>query len=281
MKTLIAFFLIITPCLFSNLSFSQTFNLVQTFEASSSGSDGCWVSYSRSAMPTPSSNFFIETNLTKVHSGSQSGGMYVCCGVGSKGSTRYISPVLAEGLHSVSVYVRQSSSSNFNERFDVGTVTSDTGANFVTGYTKTTWPFPIAWQLCTLEITTDAVNNRIALQLSPNAVKTYFLDSLVIGNAGNSNSSCTYAQVTSTLPVEFLSSDISVFPTPFSDQISFEAQGKQASVLKIYDLTSRLLIQKKGSNFSNINTANLNRGLYLYEMWDENSLIYKGKIMKQ
>jgi hypothetical protein len=255
--------------------FGQSYNLVQSFEAGGTGSDGCWTGFSASATPS-TNNFFTVTN--QFQSGSRAGGMYACCGgAGSNAPTYYISPELPEGEHFVSAYLKQSS--QFNENFEIGTVSSLSGGNWTAVFTKSTWPSPVAWERSTATLTTTATNNRIAFRVPSASTKTYFLDSLVIGNAGNSNSSCTYTLVTSNEKFVEGNQIPAPFPNPFSNDLRIENPTGEKMEFTLFDLNGKKVLNQSFTGPISFNTGGLEKGIYLYKVTG-NSGSTKGKLVR-
>lgn len=258
------------------VSFGQTWGVFQGFENGGTGSDACWTGYNNTASPT-TNDFFTVTS--PVQSGTYAGGMYSCCGGPSTNDpTFYISPVLPAGAHSVRVYLRQSSS--FNEDFEIGTVSSLTGANFTVGYTKSTWPSPVAWQQTVTAITTDAVNNRIAFRVPPASLKTYYLDSIFIDNSGNATSGCNYVTTTSVDQVQDESSPVSIYPNPFDEELIVTINEGQPLTICLFDMASRELIRQSFSKSLILKTDQLGSGMYFYTVSDRHGIVAKGKVVK-
>lgn len=76
---------------------------------------------------------------------------------------------------------------------------------------------------------------------------------------------------------EFSSNEIVVYPIPFTDEISIE--GFEGNI-KIVDLNGKILIEKQLSKHENINTRNLNLGVYVIQLKRNGKVISK-KIIKK
>jgi hypothetical protein len=70
------------------------------------------------------------------------------------------------------------------------------------------------------------------------------------------------------------------FPTPFSDKLNFAFDNNELSEIILYDIASRKLLQQKFTNSVSINTEQLAKGIYLYEVRCGSSLCKKGKVVK-
>jgi hypothetical protein len=280
MKKLFAKRLQLMVILFVLISNSKTFgqlytSVVQDFESGGNGTDGCWTGFNSTGFPT-TNNFFTVT--TPVRSGTKAGGFYACCGgAATNNPTYYISPVLPEGAHPVFVYVRQSSA--LTENFEIGTTSSALAANFTIEFTKSVWPSPVAWELISTNITTTQTSNRIAFRVPKASIKTYYIDSVVIGLAGqNTNPSCTYTITNSVMPTNEQNS-LSVFPNPFEDVLYFENKNQEKSEFSLFDLSGKLILKKTVCESAKLETGPLTKGVYLYQL-KRNQSILTGKLFR-
>lgn len=73
---------------------------------------------------------------------------------------------------------------------------------------------------------------------------------------------------------------IQIFPNPFSNEIKVNGKITEPCEIIIYDLTSRKLLQNKFTGTSIINTSNLAKGSYIFEVRNKNTVLKKGKIIK-
>ena len=75
-----------------------------------------------------------------------------------------------------------------------------------------------------------------------------------------------------------LNSNIKIYPNPLSDILNIKAWGFSEIIL--YDVAARKLLQQKFTNSTTVNTEQLAKGLYLYEVRNKNGLCKKGKVVK-
>jgi type IX secretion system substrate protein len=73
---------------------------------------------------------------------------------------------------------------------------------------------------------------------------------------------------------------ISIFPNPFSDKLNILNNNTKLSEIILYDITSRKLLEQKYTKSALINTTQLTKGIYLYEVRNKNGVIKKGKVVK-
>jgi Fe-S cluster biosynthesis and repair protein YggX len=70
------------------------------------------------------------------------------------------------------------------------------------------------------------------------------------------------------------------FPNPFNDKLSFAINDNELSEIIIYDIASRKLLQQKFTNFVSLNTEQLAKGIYIYEVRNRSGSCKKGKVVK-
>ncbi|MEO5570223.1 MAG: T9SS type A sorting domain-containing protein [Bacteroidia bacterium] len=76
-------------------------------------------------------------------------------------------------------------------------------------------------------------------------------------------------------------SAIIIYPNPITDKLSIRINNKELSEIILYDITSRKLLQQKFTNSVTLNTEQLAKGIYLYEVRNKNGVIKKGKVVKE
>ena len=74
---------------------------------------------------------------------------------------------------------------------------------------------------------------------------------------------------------------LNIYPNPIADKINIQIYNNEPSEIIIYDLSSRKLLEQTFTNTTTINTEQLAKGMYLYEVRSENGIIKKGKVIKQ
>lgn len=74
--------------------------------------------------------------------------------------------------------------------------------------------------------------------------------------------------------------EINLYPNPFSNSLNISNSSGELSVVILYDITSRKLLQKSFLNSTSLNTQQLAKGIYLYEIRNKNGVIKKGKVVK-
>lgn len=71
-----------------------------------------------------------------------------------------------------------------------------------------------------------------------------------------------------------------LFPNPFSDKLNITINNQEPVEVLLYDITSRKLLQQKFTSTVTLNTEQLAKGLYLYEVRDKDGVRKKGKVVK-
>jgi hypothetical protein len=74
--------------------------------------------------------------------------------------------------------------------------------------------------------------------------------------------------------------ELVLFPNPFTDKINITAKRNEPIEVNLYDVTSRKIFHQSFTNSITINTEQLAKGIYIYELRNKNGVIKKGKIVK-
>jgi hypothetical protein len=74
---------------------------------------------------------------------------------------------------------------------------------------------------------------------------------------------------------------LKVFPNPFINSLNVTSTSGIPLQFTLYDIVSRRVHQETFTGSASINTEQLPKGIYLYEIKDGNSTIRKGKIIKE
>ena len=74
--------------------------------------------------------------------------------------------------------------------------------------------------------------------------------------------------------------NLTVYPNPFSNVLSIALDNNDVSEFILYDIASRKVLQRKFINAVSLNTGQLAKGIYLYEVRNKNGVIKKGKVVK-
>jgi hypothetical protein len=72
-----------------------------------------------------------------------------------------------------------------------------------------------------------------------------------------------------------------IFPTLFSNQLNISLNSNELSEIILYDVSSRRYLRNEFINSASINTEQLAKGIYIYEVRNEKGVIKKGKIVKE
>jgi hypothetical protein len=76
-------------------------------------------------------------------------------------------------------------------------------------------------------------------------------------------------------------SSLNVFPNPCTDKLNIFIKGNDQNEIMLYDILSRKIMQKKFTNSATLNTEQLSRGIYIYEVRNKNGVIQKGEVVKE
>lgn len=83
--------------------------------------------------------------------------------------------------------------------------------------------------------------------------------------------------IESTGPISF----VKIFPIPFADQISLQVQNNDLTTVIIYDLYGKAVLKSEFINTTIIDTQDLTKGFYIYELKNKSGIIGSNKIFKQ
>ncbi|MEO5572248.1 MAG: T9SS type A sorting domain-containing protein, partial [Bacteroidia bacterium] len=72
-----------------------------------------------------------------------------------------------------------------------------------------------------------------------------------------------------------------LFPNPFSDKLNITVKGNQPAEIIFYDITSRKIFNQTFTNSITINTGQIAKGIYIYEVRDKKGVVRKGKVVKE
>ncbi len=74
---------------------------------------------------------------------------------------------------------------------------------------------------------------------------------------------------------------IEVFPNPFSNEITVSNSKNELCEIILFDISSREIVQRKFTYSTTVNTSQLAKGIYIFEVRNNNTLLRKGKIIKE
>lgn len=74
---------------------------------------------------------------------------------------------------------------------------------------------------------------------------------------------------------------VQIFPNPFHSNLTITSANNLPLEIYIYDLLSKNLFRQKFINTISLNTNELAKGIYFYEIKNKNELIRKGKVVRQ
>jgi hypothetical protein len=76
------------------------------------------------------------------------------------------------------------------------------------------------------------------------------------------------------------SEEAQVFPNPFADELTIALENDQECEVVLYDILSNVIAKQCGTGSVVLNTKNLPKGIYLYQVTRKNGTIVRGKIVK-
>jgi hypothetical protein len=75
--------------------------------------------------------------------------------------------------------------------------------------------------------------------------------------------------------------DVSLFPNPFSTQLTFSVAGNEQTTVSLYDCLGQQILQQTFTNSTTVNTEQLAVGIYFYELSRNKGTLKTGKLVKQ
>lgn len=100
--------------------------------------------------------------------------------------------------------------------------------------------------------------------------------SAIIGSFFNN-----FCSVTTGVGNTSIENSISIFPNPFSNQLTFNLTDNEQTTVSLYDCVGRQVLQHTFTNSTTLNTDQLADGIYFYELHNDNGAVKNGKILKQ
>jgi hypothetical protein len=83
--------------------------------------------------------------------------------------------------------------------------------------------------------------------------------------------------------IEVMNSDVLyvITPNPFTSELKVCSKSNEQVMLIIYDCFGQLVLHKTCANNHSINTEQLSKGLYFYELFNEKGILSNGKLVKE
>lgn len=75
--------------------------------------------------------------------------------------------------------------------------------------------------------------------------------------------------------------NVSVFPNPFSDQLTFSLNNNEQTTISFHNFLGQRVLQQTFTNSTTINTEQLAYGIYFYELRNSKMTLKSGKLVKQ
>lgn len=72
-----------------------------------------------------------------------------------------------------------------------------------------------------------------------------------------------------------------LYPNPITNELNIKTNINQPTVITLYDITSRKLLQETFTTTTTLNTTQLASGIYIYEVRNKNGVLKQGKVIKE
>ncbi|HKR07243.1 MAG TPA: T9SS type A sorting domain-containing protein [Bacteroidia bacterium] len=73
---------------------------------------------------------------------------------------------------------------------------------------------------------------------------------------------------------------LNIYPNPISDNLNLTVHNNELSEIILHDIPARKILNQSFTNSITINTEQLAKGIYLYEVRNKNDVVKKGKVVK-
>jgi len=115
---------------------------------------------------------------------------------------------------------------------------------------------------------TDTIN------ITPSNKSYYFVDNICVSTDSlTCNSTVGINEVRN-------QEELVLIPNPFKDYINITSKINDPCEITLFDATSRKIIKQTFTNSTSLNTEQLPRGIYLYEIRNKSEVIQNGKVVK-
>ena len=104
----------------------------------------------------------------------------------------------------------------------------------------------------------------------------YFLDDVCVSTDSSFTCNYSFTGIEDVIPSTLLL----ISPNPFNNELKIQYNTNEQMEIILYDIASRKLLQQKFTNLISINTHQLAKGIYLYEVKNRSGVIAKGKVVK-
>ena len=103
----------------------------------------------------------------------------------------------------------------------------------------------------------------------------YYIDDVCI------STDSMYCNITDKIQDVSITQDVILSPNPFQNNINITTNRNELVEVHIYDVTARKILNKKFMSTVSLNTEQLEKGIYIYEVRNKNGVLKNGKIVKE
>jgi len=106
---------------------------------------------------------------------------------------------------------------------------------------------------------------------------------LLDGSNSSTSSYFVFSSILSTTGIEDASDNIfiSIFPNPFSTQLTFFLSDNEEATVSFYDFLGQQILQQTFTNSMTVSTEQLADGIYFYELRNDKGIVKNGRVIKQ
>jgi hypothetical protein len=103
----------------------------------------------------------------------------------------------------------------------------------------------------------------------------YYVDDVCLSTDSIYNETWTSITILSTNKIL-----TTAFPNPFNELLSFKTENTEINTITLFDIATRKLIQQAFTNSISLKTDHLAKGIYFYEIRNEHSVVFNGRVVK-
>jgi hypothetical protein len=74
---------------------------------------------------------------------------------------------------------------------------------------------------------------------------------------------------------------VKVYPNPFNDELAIITNGNKENEIKLFDITGRKILHRSFINSVSMKTAELEKGIYFYQVSEGGKIISSGKVINE
>lgn len=173
--------------------------------------------------------------------------------------------------------------------FNFGTITSNTNEFFHYSIPHNEWTLlmqdsPVVWGTKGVASPTNAPPKTVGSLAWYRDNEVWLFGGSDYGNPNSYNCLWKYSIDANCFPTGIkendLDEELNLFPNPFTTNLNVELRIEEQAEIILYDIASRKILQQTFIKSVSLNTEQLAKGIYFFEVKDKNRVVKKGKVVK-